>query len=74
MLFTDRFLSTAFPGGDACGIPLLSAAHQVVVMVIARGKLQNLIFDNHALSSHRFMAAILRAIPEATAGKATHGQ
>ena len=31
-------------------------------MAIERGKLQNLIFDNQALMSHRFMAAILGAI------------
>jgi ferredoxin len=43
-------------------IPPLNAVHQAVVMAIERGKLQNLIFDNHALTSHRFMAAILGAI------------
>lgn len=43
-------------------IPPLNAVHQAVVMAIERGKLQNLIFDNHALASHRFMAAILGAI------------
>ena len=43
-------------------IPPLNAVHQAVVMAIERGKLQNLIFDNHALMSHRFMAAILGAI------------
>jgi len=31
-------------------------------MAIERGKLQNLIFDNAALSSHRAMAAILGVI------------
>jgi len=31
-------------------------------MAIERGKLQNLIFDNHALASHRAMAAILGVI------------
>lgn len=43
-------------------IPPLNAVHQAVVMAIERGKLQNLIFDNQALMSHRFMAAILGAI------------
>ncbi len=31
-------------------------------MAIERGKLQNLIFDNNALTSHRAMAAILGVI------------
>ena len=31
-------------------------------MAIERGKLQNLIFDNQALSNHRAMAAILGVI------------
>jgi hypothetical protein len=31
-------------------------------MAIERGVLQNLIFDNHALASHRAMAAILGII------------
>ncbi len=37
----------------------LNGAHKAVVMAIERGKLQDLIFDNHALWSHRAMAAIL---------------
>ena len=40
----------------------VTSAHRVVVMAIERGKLQNLIFDNQALTSHRAMAAILGAI------------
>jgi ferredoxin len=40
----------------------LNSVSQAVVMAIERGKLQNLIFDNHALSSHRAMAAILGVI------------
>ncbi len=36
--------------------------HRAVVMAIERGKLQNLIFDNQLLASHRAMAAILGAI------------
>jgi Pyruvate/2-oxoacid:ferredoxin oxidoreductase delta subunit len=40
----------------------VSTAHRTVMMAIERGKLQDLIFDNHALASHRAMAAILGAI------------
>jgi ferredoxin len=40
----------------------VSTAHRVVLMAIERGKLQNLIFDNQAYTSHRAMAAILGAI------------
>lgn len=40
----------------------VDSVHRTVVMAIERGKLQNLIFDNHALVSHRAMAAILGAI------------
>ena len=40
----------------------LNTAHRVVVMAIERGKLQELIFDNQALESHRAMAAVLGVI------------
>jgi ferredoxin len=40
----------------------LSSVHLAVVMAIERGKLQNLIFDNRALFSHRAMAAIVGVI------------
>jgi ferredoxin len=40
----------------------LNSVHLTVAMAIERGKLQNLIFDNQALLSHRAMAAILGAI------------
>ena len=40
----------------------VNGAHRVVVMAIERGKLQNLIFDQQALASHRAMAAILGVI------------
>ena len=40
----------------------LNSSHRAVVMAIERGKLQNLIFDNRALFSHRAMAAILGVI------------
>jgi Na+-translocating ferredoxin:NAD+ oxidoreductase RNF subunit RnfB len=40
----------------------LNSTHRVVVQAIERGMLQNLMFDNHALASHRAMAAILGVI------------
>jgi ferredoxin len=40
----------------------LNSTHRAVMMAIERGKLQNLIFDNQALLSHRAMAAVLGVI------------
>jgi ferredoxin len=40
----------------------LDSVHKAVLMAVERGKLQNLIFDNQALASHRAMAAILGVI------------
>lgn len=40
----------------------VDSTHRVVMMAIERGTLQNLIFDNQALASHRAMAAILGVI------------
>ena len=40
----------------------LNSAHKAVLMAIERGMLQNLVFDNRALASHRAMAAILGVI------------
>ncbi len=40
----------------------LNSVHRSVMMAIERGSLQNLIFDNRALFSHRAMAAILGVI------------
>ena len=40
----------------------VSSVQRTVMMAIERGKLQNLIFDNQALASHRAMAAILGVI------------
>jgi ferredoxin len=40
----------------------LNGTHRAVVMAIERGKLQNLIFDNRALWSHRAMAGVLGVI------------
>ncbi|HOC19223.1 MAG TPA: 4Fe-4S binding protein [Vicinamibacterales bacterium] len=40
----------------------VNSTHKVVLMAIERGKLQDLVFDNHALASHRAMAAVLGVI------------
>jgi len=40
----------------------VNSVHRTVLMAIEKGLLQNLIFDNQALTSHRAMAAILGAI------------
>jgi len=40
----------------------VTSTHRVVMMAIERGKLQELVFDNQALRSHRAMAAILGVI------------
>ena len=40
----------------------VDGTHRAVVMAIERGKLQNLIFDNQVLWSHRALAAVLGAI------------
>jgi ferredoxin len=40
----------------------VNTTHRVVIMAIERGKLQNLLFDNQILFSHRAMAAVLGVI------------
>jgi len=40
----------------------VDSTHRTVAMAVERGTLQHLVFDNHALTSHRAMAAILGAI------------
>ena len=40
----------------------LNSTHRAVVMALERGKLQNLIFDNRVLWSHRALATVLGAI------------
>jgi ferredoxin len=40
----------------------INSVHRIVVMAIERGKLQNLIFDNQVMFSHRAMAAVLGVI------------
>ena len=39
-----------------------NTTHRIVLQAIEKGKLQELIFDNKALFSHRAMAAVLSAI------------
>jgi len=53
-------LSLAFRGARL--VTPVNSAHRAVLMAIERGKLQNLVFDNQALASHRAMAAVLGAI------------
>jgi ferredoxin len=40
----------------------VNSVHRTVLMAVERGKLQNLIFDNQTLASHRALAAVLGAI------------
>jgi ferredoxin len=40
----------------------LNSAHRAVLMAIERGKLQDLVFDNRVLFSHRALAAFLGAV------------
>jgi hypothetical protein len=40
----------------------VNSVHRVVMMAIERGKLHNLIFDNHVILSHRALAAVLGVI------------
>jgi Na+-translocating ferredoxin:NAD+ oxidoreductase RNF subunit RnfB len=40
----------------------VNSVHRVVTMAIERGKLQNLLFDNQVMFSHRAMAAVLGVI------------
>jgi len=40
----------------------VNSTHRIVIMAIERGKLQNLIFDNCVLFSHRALAAVLGVI------------
>ena len=49
----------------------VSSVQRTVMMAIERGKLQNLIFDNQAMTSHRAMAAILGVILRMPAVKQT---
>lgn len=49
----------------------INSAHRTVLMAVERGKLQEMIFDNQAMTSHRAMAAILGVILELPAVKQT---
>jgi Pyruvate/2-oxoacid:ferredoxin oxidoreductase delta subunit len=40
----------------------VNSVHRIVIMAIERGKLQNLMFDNQVMFSHRAMAAVLGVI------------
>jgi ferredoxin len=40
----------------------VDSVRRTVAMAVERGTLQHLIFDNHALASHRAMAAVLGAV------------
>jgi 3-dehydroquinate dehydratase len=40
----------------------VDSTRRTVTMAVERGTLQHLIFDNHGLTSHRVMAAVLGAI------------
>jgi NAD-dependent dihydropyrimidine dehydrogenase PreA subunit len=40
----------------------VNGAHRYVLMAVERGKLQNLIFDNQIMASHRALAALLGAV------------
>jgi len=42
----------------------LNGIHRTVMMAIERGKLANLIFDNHVLAHHRALASVLGVILE----------
>ena len=43
-------------------IPPYNTVHRTVVMAIERGNLQDIIFDNRTLLSHRVFSAVLRAV------------
>jgi ferredoxin len=59
----------ACPEGGITLIPLeervitpVDSVRRTVTMAVERGTLQHLIFDNHAVASHRALAAVLGAI------------
>jgi ferredoxin len=54
--------SLALRSRDERVITPVNGVHRAVVMAIERGKLQNLIFDNQVLWSHRALAAVLGVI------------
>jgi len=52
---------TLTPRGERVITPV-DSVRRTVAMAVDRGTLQHLIFDNHAIASHRAMAAVLGAI------------
>jgi ferredoxin len=52
---------TLTPRGERVITPV-DSVRRTVAMAVERGTLQHLIFDNHAIASHRAMAAVLGAI------------
>jgi len=52
---------TLAPRGERVITPV-DSAHRVVLMALEKGKLQNLIWDNQTLFSHRALAAVVGAI------------
>jgi NAD-dependent dihydropyrimidine dehydrogenase PreA subunit len=59
---TNSLTLASRPNRASRVITPVTSTHRVVLMAIERGTLQNLIFDNHALTSHRALAAILGVI------------
>ena len=57
-----HFNSLSFNEREKRIITPANSVHRAVLMAIEKGRLQNLIFENQALYSHRAMAAILSAI------------
>lgn len=49
----------------------LDSTRRTVTMAVERGKLQNLIFDNQGLASHRFMAALIGVVLQLPPAKRT---
>lgn len=43
-------------------VPPLNGVHKVVLMAVERGKLQELLFDDRTLASHRVLSAVLGAV------------
>ncbi len=43
-------------------LPPLNGTHRAVLMAIERGKLQDLLFDDRSLASHRVLAAVFGAV------------
>ncbi len=57
-----RIVALTMQPRDSRVITPVNSTHKAVLMAIERGKLQNLIFDNQVLWSHRALAAMLGVI------------